>query len=110
MSSAWEALSSFTRASVGEASQGSSGLCSAVTPVEKCAAMQAALLRHAGPVAVLEPELVLVFGAARTSAGYPPWALRLSEFHFLGKLQGVTLARLEASIARYCRTEKRFGR
>lgn len=78
----------------------------AAAPAKLRARVQAA----AGPEAGLEPDLVLVTGGALTLAGYPPWAVRVSEIYGIGPLAGVTSSKLAAVLARYARTRQRFGR
>ena len=50
-----------------------------------------------------------VTGGALTLAGYPPWAVRVSEIHGIGPLSGVTSSKLAAVLQRYRRTRQRFG-
>eukprot|EP00873_Tetraselmis_striata_P018666 jgi/Tetstr1/438930/TSEL_002947.t1 len=49
-----------------------------------------------GEVAVLEVELLMVFGDVLTLGGFPPWSLRLAEIHSLGRLQRLTEAAFRA--------------
>lgn len=70
---------------------------------------RSALFRVGGHVAVLEVDLVMVFGDVLTLAGFPPWSLRVAEIHKLGRLQGMTEGRLWGSIRKFCRTEQRHG-
>lgn len=60
--------------------------------------------------AIIEPDFVLVFGAAFTLAGFPPWSARASELYHMGLLEEVTGSRLDAVMRKYMRTRQRFGK
>jgi undecaprenyl pyrophosphate synthase len=66
--------------------------------------------RVAGPLAEIEPDLVLIFGGAFSLAGFPPWVVRSAELFEAGPLEAVTGSRLDAILRRYKGTRQRFGR
>jgi len=70
----------------------------------------------AGPWVTAAPQLILVFsgggggGGALTLAGYPPLHARAAEVYGMGPLAaGCGPEALRAVLARYCRTQQRFG-
>ena len=63
----------------------------------------------AGPAAVREPELLLVFGKVLTLAGFPPWLVRFSEIYKGGMLREFSSAKMTHILQQYCRTTQRFG-
>lgn len=74
------------------------------------AGVKAQMEAVAGPTAVLEPDMVLIFGGTLTLAGFPPWAVRTSELFDVGRLGEVTGSKLDAALRRYLGTRQRFGR
>lgn len=68
------------------------------------------MVRAAGPLAALEPDIVIVFGKALTLAGFPPWSVRVSELYRLGELGGVTWGTLDAVFTKHSKARQRFGR
>ena len=50
-----------------------------------------------------------VCGDAFTLAGFPPWMVRFSELYHLGRLEGVTDARLAQTLRKYSNVTQRFG-
>jgi len=68
------------------------------------------LVAAAGPVAGIEPDIVVVFGSAFTLAGFPPWAVRTSELFEVGALAAVTSGKMDAVLRRYLGTRQRFGK
>ncbi|CAL5218547.1 g236 [Coccomyxa viridis] len=74
------------------------------------AALNSYLEAIAGPDAVKEPELVLVFGEVLTLAAFPPWLLRFCEIYHVGHLAAFSRAKLHRILWRYCRTSQRFGK
>ena len=73
------------------------------------ARLDAALATAAGPAALVEPGVALVYGAAFTLAGYPPWALRSAEIYSMGRLGCAEGRGVAAALARYGATHQRFG-
>lgn len=67
------------------------------------------LLRCGGPGVAYEPNPVLVCGAAFTTAGFPPWLLRLSELYHLRPLHSLTKADVKYALQQFSRVEQRFG-
>ncbi len=63
-----------------------------------------------GPLAGIEPDIVVVFGPAFTLAGFPPWAVRTAELFEVGALAAVTSGKLDAVLRRYLGTRQRFGK
>ncbi|KAK9915644.1 hypothetical protein WJX75_002087 [Coccomyxa subellipsoidea] len=76
-----------------------------LTPAE----LDAQMASLAGPAAVREPDLVLVFGRTFSLAGYPPWSIRFSEIYHMGELTDFTRRKLTDALQRYCKTPQRFG-
>ncbi|KAL3130558.1 hypothetical protein ABBQ38_008366 [Trebouxia sp. C0009 RCD-2024] len=68
-------------------------------------------LQQAGSssAAMIEPDLMLIFGKAFTIGGYPPWPIRVTEMYHMGRLKWVSTARLQAALQQYCSTLQRFG-
>lgn len=68
-------------------------------------------LQQAGSsgAALVEPDLMLVFGRAFTLGAYPPWPIRVTEMYHMGRLKYVSTARLQAALQQYCSTLQRFG-
>lgn len=62
-----------------------------------------------GPLAGIEPDIVVVFGSAFTLAGFPPWAVRIAELFEVGALAAVTSGKMDAVLRRYLGTRQRFG-
>ncbi len=50
-----------------------------------------------------------VFGEALTTAGFPPWLIRVSEIYRLGSLRDATPPRLAAMLQAYSHVTQRFG-
>jgi hypothetical protein len=63
-----------------------------------------------GPLAGIEPDIVVVFGSAFTLAGFPPWAVRTAELFEVGALAAVTSGKMDAVLRRYLGTRQRFGK
>ncbi|GIL44987.1 hypothetical protein Vafri_2420 [Volvox africanus] len=63
----------------------------------------------AGPAVLVQPELVLVVGPVLTLAGFPPLQVAASEILHLGPSRGLNRARVDAALAKFLRTEQRFG-
>ena len=63
-----------------------------------------------GPLAGVEPDIVVVFGPAFTLAGFPPWAVRTAELFEVGALAAVTSGKMDAVLRRYLGTRQRFGK
>ncbi|GLI64883.1 hypothetical protein VaNZ11_008270 [Volvox africanus] len=63
----------------------------------------------AGPAVLVQPELVLVVGPVLTLAGFPPLQVAASEILYLGPSRGLNRARVDAALAKFLRTEQRFG-
>ncbi|GLC33120.1 hypothetical protein PLESTB_000368300 [Pleodorina starrii] len=63
----------------------------------------------AGPAVLVQPELVLVVGPLLTLAGFPPLQVAASEILHLGPASGLSRARVDAALAKFLRTEQRFG-
>ncbi len=63
-----------------------------------------------GPVAQLDPDIIMIFGGVSSLFGYPSWMTRSSEIYSMGDLASVEVEELSASLHRYMRTKKRGGR
>jgi hypothetical protein len=63
----------------------------------------------AGPVAAMEPDMLVVVGCAFSPGGFPPWMLQTTEMYHLGSLPAVTAKELGAVLQRHCATRQRFG-
>ena len=72
--------------------------------------IKARLAAVAGPLAGIEPDIVVVFGSAFTLAGFPPWAVRTAEVFEVGALGAVTSGKMDAVLRRYLGTRQRFGK
>jgi hypothetical protein len=95
----------------GAADAGSGGGASRLERAISAPATLRSWLQHAsGRLAALEPDMVLVFGAAFTLAGYPPWAVRVSQIYHMGPLASVTSSKLDAVMRKFSMTKQRFGR
>lgn len=68
------------------------------------------LAAASGPLAGIEPDIVVVFGSAFTLAGFPPWAVRTAELFEVGALAAVTSGKMDAVLRRYLGTRQRFGK
>ena len=66
--------------------------------------------RVGGPVAQLDPEIIMIFGGVSSLFGYPSWMTRSSEIYSMGSLASVEADALSASLDRYMMTKKRGGR
>lgn len=73
------------------------------------ARLDAALSAAAGPAALVEPGIALVYGSAFTLGGYPPWALRSAEIYSMGPLSAADGRGVRTALARYGATHQRFG-
>ena len=92
------------------ANRGEIGECSIDAAIAAPADIKARLSAASGPIAGIEPDFVVVFGAAFTLAGFPPWAVRSSELFEVGQLAAVTSGKLDAVMKRFLRTRQRFGK
>lgn len=72
--------------------------------------VKARLMAASGPLAGIEPDLVVVFGSAFTMAGFPPWAVRTAELFEVGPLGAVTAGKMDAVLRKYLGIRQRFGR
>ena len=86
---------------------GSSTLAAAVAAP---AALRRRLGEVAGPLAEVEPDMVMVFGGDMTLAGYPPWAARAAELFAAGPLARASATRLDDALRRFRSTRQRWGR
>jgi len=57
-----------------------------------------------------DPELLLKFDATQVSSGYPPWQLRLTEIHEMGRLSEVKCEDFIRSMRQFAKCQQRFGR
>lgn len=64
----------------------------------------------AGPVATMDPDIIMIFGGISSLGGYPSWSTRSSEIYDMGPLGVVTRGKLDAAMKRYSVTKQRFGR
>lgn len=64
----------------------------------------------AGPVATMDPDIIMIFGGISSLGGYPSWSTRSSEIYDMGPLGVVTRGKLDAALKRYKVTKQRFGR
>ncbi|PNH03563.1 hypothetical protein TSOC_010390 [Tetrabaena socialis] len=90
--------------------------CGALLPLQAAAYREGlARLREqmaalAGPAVLVQPELVLVVGPVLSLAGYPPFQVAASEILHLGRGRCLERAGVELAVAKYMRTEQRFGK
>lgn len=63
-----------------------------------------------GPMAQLDPDMIMVFGGVTSLFGYPSWTTRSTEIYDMGSLGNVNDALLSATLQRYMLTRKRCGR
>lgn len=54
--------------------------------------------------------LAQVTGPALSLAGFPAWAVRVSEIYGVGPLAALDAGRLQAALRRFCTTKQRFGK
>jgi hypothetical protein len=69
-----------------------------------------AIGRAAGPVATMDPDMIMIFGGVPSLVGYPSWTTRSSEIYEMGKLGSVTNAKLSAALKRYSTSFVRKGK
>lgn len=74
------------------------------------AALKEAIGQAAGPVARMDPDMIMIFGGISSLGGFPSWSIRNSEMYDMGQLGVVTRGKLDAVLKRYKRTKQRFGR
>ena len=72
--------------------------------------LKQAIANTAGPVATMDPDIIMIFGGIHSLAGYPSWSARSSEIYDMGQLGVITRGKLEAALKRYKVTKQRFGR
>ena len=72
--------------------------------------LKQAISSTAGPVATMDPDIIMIFGGIPSLAGYPSWSARSSEIYDMGQLGVITRGKLEAALKRYKVTKQRFGR
>jgi undecaprenyl pyrophosphate synthase len=61
-------------------------------------------------LSVSEPELLLIFGAVDSLAGYPPWALRVTEFVSMPNRRQMTEFEFVECLEQLSGRDQRFGR
>ncbi|KAG2422628.1 hypothetical protein HXX76_010409 [Chlamydomonas incerta] len=76
---------------------------------EGLARLRGQLQQLAGSEVLLQPELVLVVGPALTLAGYPPFQVAASEILHIGPATQLCQSKVDRALAKYLRTEQRFG-